>query len=287
MMRYRTVLLLAIAGCGPVPRAVVPVDPSGPIEAVGLHNVFKVSDRVFTGSGPEDERSFESLQLLRIKTIISVDGAAPDVEGAESFDLRYVHLPIGYDGVPEDRAIALAKAIRDLPEPVYIHCHHGKHRGPAAAAAALRCLEPERSVDSLIKYLKQAGTDPRYRGLFAAVERKPAALDATRLEYQSRVPVPDLVQRMVLLDETWDRLRKRPSPPDSLLFLEHYREMKRATGTRDERFQKILAEALDAATELDEKLRTNTDPGEALKKSASACTACHAVYRDNRVSSPP
>ncbi len=284
MLRWLPMMLL-LAGCAPAP-TVAPLKPE-PVEAVGLHNVFRLSDNVFTGSVPEDERSFESLQLLRIQTIISVDGAPPDVEGAESFGLRYVHLPIGYDGVPEDRAKAIAKAIRDLPGPVYIHCHHGKHRGPAAAAAALRCLEPGRSSASLIEYLKRAGTDERYRGLFAAVERAPATLDDATVEFPSRVPVADLVTRMVEIDETWDRLKKQPTAADAILFLEHYREMKRATPERDERFQTFLAEALDAATELEANLRAGADPAAVIQKTANACTACHAVFRDNRVSSPP
>lgn len=280
-------MLLLLAGCAPAPRAIVPTIEPGPVDAVGLHNVFKLSDRVFTGSVPEDERSFESLQLLEVKTIISVDGAPPDVEGAESFGLRYVHLPIGYDGVPEDRAIAIAKAIRDLPGPVYIHCHHGKHRGPAAAAAALRCLEPKHSAASLVAYLKLAGTDERYGGLFAAVERAPATLDDATVDFPSRVPVADLVKRMVEIDETWDRLKRQPTAADAIVLLEQYREMKRATAARDERFQKFLANALDVATELEANLRANADPAVAIRKSAAACTACHAVFRDNRVSSPP
>ncbi len=280
-------LLVLLAGCGPAPRAIVPNLEVGPVERAGLRNVYKLSDRIFTGSAPEDERSFESLQDLEIQTIISVDGAPPDVEGAESFGMRYVHLPIGYDGVPEDRAIGIAKAIRDLPGPVYIHCHHGKHRGPAAAAAALRCLEPERSTASLVEYLKRAGTDARYRGLFAAVERAPAKLDDAKVDFPSRVPVPDLVKRMVAIDETWDRLQTKPSAADAIVLVEHYRETARATADRDERFQKFLANARDAATELEAKLRTNADPAESLKKSSTACTACHAVVRDIRVSSPP
>ncbi len=285
MLRWMPMLLL-LAGCAPAPRAVAPLKPE-PVDAVGLHNVFKLADNVFTGSVPEDERSFESLQLLRIQTIISVDGAPPDVDGAESFGLRYVHLPIGYDGVPEDRAKAIAKAIRDLPGPVYIHCHHGKHRGPAAAAAALRCLEPNHSAASLVAYLKLAGTDERYRGLFAAVQRAPATLDDATVEFPSRVPVADLVTRMVEIDETWDRLKKQPMAANAIVLLEQYREMKRATPERDERFQTYLAEALDAATELEANLRAGADPAAVIQRTANACTACHAVFRDNRVSSPP
>lgn len=280
-------LLIGLAGCAPQPRAVVPVVPLGPVEREGLHNVFRLTDRVYSGSAPEDERSFESLQDLEIQTIISVDGAVPDVEGASSFGLRYVHLPIGYDGVPEDRAVAIAKVIRDLPGPVYIHCHHGKHRGPAAAAAAVRCLDPNHDRDSLRKFLNDAGTDPKYRGLFEAIDRPPPILDETTIEFPESVPVPDLVRRMVELDEVWDRLKKNPTAKDATLFVESYRELKRATKERDERFQQFLDDALGAAEDLDAAIRAGRDHSDASKKSATACSACHAKFRDNRVSSTP
>ena len=103
-----------------------------------LPNALQVHLQVISGGQPEGEAGFAELKGLGIKTIISVDGAKPDLELAKKFGLRYVHLPHGYDGIPEERVEELAKAVRDLPGPIYIHCHHGKHRSPAAASAA-RC----------------------------------------------------------------------------------------------------------------------------------------------------
>lgn len=284
MSRYSLLALFVVIGCGsPAARK---FDPQ-PVEELGLHNVFRIADGVYSGSSPEDERSFESLQLLQVKTILSVDGAPPDVEGAKSFGLRYVHLPIGYDGVSESRAIEIAKAIRDLPGPIYIHCHHGKHRGPAAAAAALRCLEPKMSAESFAKFLRLAGTDPRYAGLYSAIEREPAKLDNAKIEFPERTEAPDLVRRMVEIDEVWDRLKKKPTAKDATLLVEAYRELKRSAKERDERFQKFLDEAQLAADELDVSLHAGRDPSDAIKKSATACTNCHATLRDNRVKSPP
>ncbi len=77
-------------------------------------------------------------QAMGIKTVISVDGAKPNVELANRFGLRYVHNATWLRWISETRGLELAKAVRDLPGPIYIHCHHGKHRSPAAAAVA--CL---------------------------------------------------------------------------------------------------------------------------------------------------
>ena len=69
-----------------------------------------------------------------------------------------------------DQAIRLVKAIQELPGPVFVHCHHGKHRGPAAAAVCAMTTEGWDKARAQL-WLGQAGTDPRYKGLFATVDR--------------------------------------------------------------------------------------------------------------------
>ena len=87
------------------------------------------------------------------------------------YGIRYVHIPIGYDGVPEAQGLRLARAVHDLPGLVYIHCHHGQHRGPAAAEVVHRCLDESCKVETALAELRRAGTDPRYTGLFASPEK--------------------------------------------------------------------------------------------------------------------
>src|SRR6516162_6300346 len=163
----------------------VPPAPPRPakVEAAGLHNVFRLTDQLYSGSSPEGDDGFASLQRLGVRTIISVDGARPDVERARRFGLRYVHLPIGYDGVPEEQGLRIAKAVRDLPGPVYVHCHHGKHRGPAAAAVARLCVDERCGVEQALEGMRRAGTDPHYTGLYAAPRdlRRPTKDDLDRL----------------------------------------------------------------------------------------------------------
>src|SRR5262249_33410514 len=141
------------------------------VEAAGLHNVYRLTDRLYSGSAPEGDEGFASLRGLGVRTVISVDGARPDLERARRFGLRYVHLPVGYDGAPEAQPLRLARAVRDLPGPVYVHCHHGKHRGPAAAAVVLRCLDESCGADAATAWMRQAGTDPHYGGLYASPQR--------------------------------------------------------------------------------------------------------------------
>src|SRR5262245_28510235 len=172
---------LALAGCWRQPP---PADDPQPIprELPGLHNVLRVNDKLLSGGSPDGDAGFASLKELGVRTVISVDGARPDVERARKYGLRYVHLPIGYDGVPREQALRIARAIRDLPGLVYLHCHHGHHRAPAAAAVANLCLDERCSATDAVAFLKEAGTSPKYKGLYASAEDfrrpTPGELDA-------------------------------------------------------------------------------------------------------------
>src|SRR5215211_6825349 len=121
--RFRILLAasLMLGGCTPTPPPVAPSPPRPVASAFsptaipdppGLHNVFRLTDRLYSGSGPDGEEGFRSLAVLGVKTVITVDGATPDVKTAERFGLRYVHLPVGYDGVSRETAVRIARAVR-------------------------------------------------------------------------------------------------------------------------------------------------------------------------------
>ena len=86
-----------VAGCGsPTPQ---PNAGPVPVEADGLHNAFRLSDRLYSGSSPDGEVGFASLRKLGVKTVILVDGAPPDVRLAERYGLPFVDqkqlMPVG------------------------------------------------------------------------------------------------------------------------------------------------------------------------------------------------
>lgn len=78
----------------------------------GVHNAFAIGTKLISGGTPETAEGFATLRTLGVKTIISVDGAPPDVEVARQHGIRYVHLPCGYDGISTNRQQLLAKAAR-------------------------------------------------------------------------------------------------------------------------------------------------------------------------------
>jgi protein tyrosine phosphatase (PTP) superfamily phosphohydrolase (DUF442 family) len=277
--------------------------PGSPTEYPGLHNVFRITEQLYSGSSPDGDEGFRSLEQLGIRTIISVDGARPDVERAKQFGLRYAHLPIGYDGVPRDQALKLTKAVRDLPGPVYLHCHHGKHRGPAAVAVVHLCLDKECKVETAIAEMRRAGTDPRYIGLYAAPEelRRPSADELAKVpsDFPEVAPVTALAQIMVDIDGRWDHIKlartagwkvpdKHPDidpPHEALQLTEHFRQMGQLPTVKDlpEEFRRWLAESEQAAADLEKALRSQNKRANAEKafdRLHSACSQCHAKYRD-------
>ncbi|MGB0716674.1 MAG: hypothetical protein ACPGXK_12395, partial [Phycisphaerae bacterium] len=139
-------------------------------DRAGLKNLFQLGDEIYSGSAPSTAKSFAVLASLGIRTIISVDGGRPDLSAASARGFRYVHIPLGYDGINEGEGLLLAKALLELERPIYVHCHHGKHRGPAAVATALVMLD-EFSMKAAQDFLTVAGTSLHYDGLLASVHQ--------------------------------------------------------------------------------------------------------------------
>jgi protein tyrosine phosphatase (PTP) superfamily phosphohydrolase (DUF442 family) len=279
------------------------------LTAPGLPNAFRLHARVISGGEPAGDEAFAALQDLGVQTIISVDGAKPQLDLARKHGLRYVHLPHGYDGVPEARAKELAKAVRDLPGPIYIHCHHGKHRSPTAATVACVAaglLAPEQALS----VLTTAGTSENYRGLYqsaqSARQLDANLLDELRAEFPETVKVPPIADAMVQIEHTHDHLKQfaaanwRPldKQPDlepaheALLLKEHYRELARTPDAQNQpaAFRQLLTESEQTAASLESLLANWQKAGRpqpvpakitiTFAAAAQNCTTCHQKFRD-------
>ncbi|GIK16137.1 MAG: hypothetical protein BroJett003_11010 [Planctomycetota bacterium] len=276
----------------------------GVTEAPGLHNIVRVTDKVISGSLPEGVEGFESLRKMGVKTVISVDGAPPDVEGAKREGMRYVHLPIGYNGISKARKLELARALRDLPGPIYVHCHHGRHRSPAAAAAATVALG-EITPQEGERILKTAGTSPDYRGLYACVrEARPASaqeLAAASGEFPEIAKTPSFVQAMVETQHAYDHLVEvrdagwsvPPEHPDLVPLAEAGRLENLLRAMIDDpeskkypaEFENLMRRSQLAAQELEDALASSApaaDLSAKLKQVNTSCKECHVAYRDTK-----
>ncbi|MGI8981338.1 MAG: hypothetical protein ACR2FY_19100 [Pirellulaceae bacterium] len=311
-----SLLLLALAACAAFVADEQPAVKSNPQAAVleklsakHLPNALQVHPRVISGGQPEGEAGFAELKGLGIKTVISVDGARPDVELAKKFGLRYVHLPHGYDGIPEERVEELAKAVRDLPGPIYIHCHHGKHRSPAAASAACVGAGLIDHKDAR-QVLVVAGTSESYRGLYQAAQNAKRfddkLLDALQAEFPATAKLPPMAEAMVGVEHAndhlklfaankWRPIKDQPAlEPDheALLLREHFTELLRTKEIMDkpQRFQELMKEGEAAAADLESSLkdwiaagRPDKTPNffpKGMDRIAKNCTACHEQFRD-------
>lgn len=274
-----------------------------PISDPALPNARRVTARVICGGQPDGPRGFRDLQSMGVKTIISVDGITPDVELAHKYGMRYVHLPFGYNGVPEAQGEAIAKAIEEMPGPIYLHCHHGQHRGPAAAAVACvynGTLPPQDAQD----VLKTFGTGANYKGLWRSARdarpKDPQVLRSLKVEFVERAKVPPLAQAMIAVDHTLDRLKllqksSWQSPPDqpdleaaheALQLEELLVEIGRSGSVkgRPAQFGRLLSDAQQAATAFHKTLvgtpNSSHTADAAFMQVGNACTRCHAIYRD-------
>lgn len=268
-----------------------------------MHNVRQVTPRFLRGSQPETEDDFRLLKGLGVKVVVSVDGSRPHVEAARKHGLRYVHVPIGYGGITRAQQVLLYKAFTTLEGPFFTHCHHGKHRGPAACAVGLMGVEGW-TPEQVVAELKAAGTAARYDGLYAIAQQfsTPTAeeLAAAPAEIPEVTPAPAFKQAMVEIDQTWERLGQVrqagwAAPADhpdvapkheAVIFAEFLREL----GRRDEvssaaaDFRAHLAGSEKAAWELSKALEPgalDTVAAEAaFQRIQNACAACHTAHRD-------
>ena len=206
--------MLVACGADPSRTAVaLPAPGEGaPRDYPGIHNAVAYHEGFVSGGVPEGDAGFDTLRAMGVRTVISVDGAATDVARARARGMRYVHLPIGYYGFDAVRRMELVRAVRDAMRdgPVYLHCHHGKHRSAGAAATvavALGWLTPDASVGRM----KVSGTAPGYGGLYACAARSvpeaEAAIDAVPAGFPEVTPPAGFVRAMVEADEALEHLK--------------------------------------------------------------------------------
>ncbi len=279
------------------------------ISSPHLPNALKLHPKVISGGMPEGEAAFAELKSLGVRTIISVDGAKPNIELANRFGMRYVHLPHGYDGIPDGRTLELAKALRQCDGPVYLHCHHGKHRSPTAAAVACVAIGFIRPQDA-VSVLELAGTNKNYRGLYGSAEKAKRiaddVLDRMHVDLPAIAKLPPLAESMVEIELHHDRLKKSAAqgwpPPtkgekfqpatEALLLKEHYVEILRLNIVSETRGEHpLFTEARDLAAELEKAIEEHLAESRVtvrkpdalniiLERISQNCIDCHRRFRD-------
>ena len=263
-----------------------------------LHNLLQLNNRIYSGSEPHGEQAFADLAKLGVKVIVSVDGAKPDVEAAKKHGLRYVHVPIGYDGIPAEAGLSLARVVRETGaegEAIYFHCHHGKHRGPAAVACIAGGVADN---DAAKEILVTAGTSKDYAGLWRDVAAYVSPPPGAQLpELVEVAKVDSLVAAMSSVDRAFDNLKLSqaggwkllPDHPDivatqeAIMVKEALHESGRnlATG-HDAEFVAWLREAEGLAAQLETQLKASdgASASQTMVALEASCKQCHTRHRN-------
>ncbi len=302
---------------GPASDLALSVDlpASAPRELPGLHNVYRLSDAIVSGSEPENEAAFAELAALGIRTILCVDGKVPDAEAAARHGMTYVHLPLQYRGITDEQQLDLAKTFREQEAPFYVHCFHGQHRGPAAAAIGRVVLDGASRATAVAEMAQWSGTSPQYEGLYDAVARAdlPDADDSAGhdFDFPAAHPMQGVRASMVPIPRTHDALELvgkagwavDPGHPD----IDPLREAEVLAGLfaqlaaldevrqRPDDFRGWADDSRATSAELVQVLRAarqGRSAGEPVDGAARAradalfadikadCKSCHAVYRN-------
>jgi protein tyrosine phosphatase (PTP) superfamily phosphohydrolase (DUF442 family) len=264
-----------------------------------IPNFRLVKGNLYCGGVPDSESDFRALARCGIQTLVSVDGIRPNVEMAKRFGLRYVHIPFGYDDIPEPARRSLVRVARDIQGSVYVHCHHGVQRAPAAAAIVALTSGDFDSTKDAIALLKRAGTSPEYPGLWHAVRDFRVPAEQVRLPKLVAVADPgDLASSMALINQSLELLEAFHSNPkntsashpdfvaeqQALLIREMLHESGRQTGPEEQGrgFHKALGACERRVKQLEAALATSNESliKSRFKAVRESCVACHQTYRN-------
>ena len=269
-----------------------------PRHASGLRNLIQVTGRIYSGGEPNGQAAFQELVQLGVRTIVSVDGAQPDLDRARQHGLRYVHIPIGYDGVEGHAALSIVRVMRETTGKVYVHCHHGRHRGPVAAAIA--CMaDGHLGSEAGLAILQAAGTGRDYAGLWRDVRAfRPPGDEVVLPDLVEIAPVEDLAAAMAKMDRIFDRLTllqthqwTAPGSHDDLDAKQEalmLRELLHESGrlARNQMTEDLRKQFNQAETEVillqDALSESNSlQATERYQQIKSSCAACHEQYRNH------
>lgn len=279
-----------------------------PIETPALHRVYPLSEQIISGAEPTSELALKEIAGMGVRTILSVDGKAPDGEAAAKYGLRYVHVPIRYNGITEEEQLAIAKTFRELDGPFYVHCYHGQHRGPAAAAIGRVLLDGASREQAVAEMAQWCGTSEKYEGLYGTIAfgdlPTVRETEAFAFDFPTAHRFEGTRAAMVEAARAWDIVEHQsrndwqpdPSHPDANArneaqkLAEVFSQMASFTGAdqEPEDFRTWLREAQDQATSLRDTLdRLHGGDASAaaeavtqVKALKASCSACHRAYRN-------
>lgn len=295
--------LLLVLLCGSLLGGGEFIDANSQLVYEGLSQVVAFQEDIISGAKPSGSKGFNSLVKMNVRTIVCVDGVTPDVETANEYGIKTIHIPLKYDAPNDEQIFDLATVVSRGRERgnVYIHCHQGKHRS-AAAAAIVSIALGSLSVAEAKERMRVSKTSVVYQGLWDAVEHT-KVMNATSLLhnqkiYPSSVEPEGITSQMIAIDEAIDSVLRiqraewnTPTDhPDLVgaaevgMIVDTFRNIQLRTDTThfSDDFERQLVNAMHQASILEEALLQEL-PKEALDKYLQqveqSCINCHSSFR--------
>lgn len=281
-----------------------------PLDVDGLHNLVFLGTQIISGAEPVGEAAFARLRRMGVRTIISVDGKVPAIELAAGYDLRYVHVPIEYKGLSQEQLLHLSKTFRELEGPFFVHCFHGKHRGPAAAALGRLVLDGIPREQAIAEMRQYSSTSPKYAGLYASIasDEVPSAEQSSlnNFDFAPAHEFAGLRANMIVaarvrdrlelaLDNAWEEDSDNPDGnalQDAIQLQELLLACEATSGGRPDDYNAWMQASLESSQMLVDALKAQAQPSAPEKESwealaeahylsiERACGACHTAYRN-------
>lgn len=292
MTRILSILIaLLVTGCkdsGPTEILSAPskVDSTGEIPSTP--SVFwPLTETVLVGPRP-DQNLVETLKNLGVQKVVSVDALPPEASlWGDAIQVR--HLPLGYRSISRQDQLRLAQELSKGNGKIYIHCHHGKHRAPAAALTALRSLG-QLNPSEANEWLDRCGV--AYEGLRTVVAEATAAEShqiESAMPLEVTCPTKTLSRLMAEVDDVWDRLKKVPSPDDpnaqtqpedASQLVDLLRLASTTAGPVEAEYHQQMKAAVDLANQLEIRVRAGESAAPIRAALRKSCRSCHQSFRD-------
>jgi len=256
----------------------------------GLPNLLRVDPdlNVWIGGQPHPGIGDAALTRLGIRTMLVVD-APPPLDGAGQWEV--VHLPLKYSGIGPTESSQLAFLLGSMERPIYIHCHHGTNRAPAAAAVGL-ISTGEWANGQGLALLERAGTKAAFDSLFESVRSASEIPPAQRrAPDEGGTQVDDLAMTMSAVEDAYLALETASmqgwtdpgAAAEAARLVDLLRTCFETTSmNEDQVFRKLAMGSIEQAGALESSL-VDGERGAAREQMlalAATCSACHDRFRN-------
>jgi len=150
-----------MAALGVLVSVAVAQGASGNSSRVHISNFGRVDDKLYRGAQPSGH-DYKDLSSMGIKTVIDLqaDGVKDEPNQVRSAGMKFYRIPMSDHSWPSEGAVRQFLQLVNDPanQPVFIHCHGGRHRA-GIMTAIYRITHDNWTADQAYAEMKQYGFD--------------------------------------------------------------------------------------------------------------------------------